>query len=178
MFISYKKLPNRLLPFLKKVEMLVLLIGDLQTALATSDLPLKFKKLLVPGKIQHILCTGNLGCPLALDYLRSICSEISLVQGDFDPPFSLSAPVRKLSFGSGIQFGLVPGHQDLPWNDLKMWEMRARQLDVDVLVSGANGFSALESNGRFYVSPGSATGATAQKVLVLVSHSKVSKDSF
>ena len=40
--------------------MLVLVLGDLHIPHRTNTLPAQFKKLLVPGRIQHILCTGNL----------------------------------------------------------------------------------------------------------------------
>jgi hypothetical protein len=40
--------------------MLVLVLGDLHIPHRASALPAKFRKLLVPGRIQHILCTGNL----------------------------------------------------------------------------------------------------------------------
>ena len=36
---------------------LVLCIGDLHIPHRVADLPAKFKSLLVPGKIQHVLCT-------------------------------------------------------------------------------------------------------------------------
>jgi len=39
---------------------LVLCIGDLHVPHRATDLPAKFKALLVPGKIHHILCPGNL----------------------------------------------------------------------------------------------------------------------
>lgn len=39
---------------------LVLAIGDLHIPHRAADLPPKFKSMLVPGKIQHIICTGNL----------------------------------------------------------------------------------------------------------------------
>ncbi|KAK6924982.1 Pentatricopeptide repeat [Dillenia turbinata] len=39
---------------------LVLALGDLHIPHRAPDLPAKFKSMLVPGKIQHILCTGNL----------------------------------------------------------------------------------------------------------------------
>ena len=39
---------------------LVLCIGDVHVPHRTTDLPAKFKSLLVPGKIHHILSTGNL----------------------------------------------------------------------------------------------------------------------
>ncbi|KAB1199337.1 Vacuolar protein sorting-associated protein 29 [Morella rubra] len=39
---------------------LVLALGDLHVPHRAPDLPAKFKSMLVPGKIQHIICTGNL----------------------------------------------------------------------------------------------------------------------
>ena len=38
----------------------------------------------VPGKIQHILCTGNLCCKDTFDYLKSLANDIHIVKGDFD----------------------------------------------------------------------------------------------
>lgn len=40
--------------------MLVLVLGDLHIPYRSAALPSKFKKLLIPGRIQHILCTGKL----------------------------------------------------------------------------------------------------------------------
>lgn len=53
-----------LLILLKMV--LVLAIGDLHIPHRASDLPQKFKSMLVPGKIQHIICTGNLSIKVNL----------------------------------------------------------------------------------------------------------------
>eukprot|EP00959_Pyramimonas_sp_CCMP1952_P281972 5893302-Pyramimonas_sp.AAC.2 len=39
---------------------LALCIGDFHIPQRAADFPAKFKQLLVPGKIQHILCTGDL----------------------------------------------------------------------------------------------------------------------
>lgn len=39
---------------------LVLCIGDFHVPHRASDLPAKFKSLLIPGKIARILCPGNL----------------------------------------------------------------------------------------------------------------------
>ena len=45
------------------------------------------KKLLVPGKIQHVLCTGDLCVKEAYDYLRGLCpnpGNVHVVQGQYD----------------------------------------------------------------------------------------------
>lgn len=38
----------------------------------------------VPGKIQHILCTGNLCTKDSYDYLKTLASDVHIVRGDFD----------------------------------------------------------------------------------------------
>lgn len=48
---------------------LVLALGDLYIPHRAADLPAKFKSMLVPGKMQHIICTGNLCITVRL-YLR------------------------------------------------------------------------------------------------------------
>lgn len=63
---------------------LVLVLGDLHIPHRSSSVPAKFKKLLVPGKIQHILCTGNLCTKESFDYLKTLASDIHVVRGDFD----------------------------------------------------------------------------------------------
>lgn len=63
---------------------LVLVVGDLHIPHRASSVPAKFRKLLVPGKIQHILCTGNLCTKESVDYLKTLASDVHVVRGDFD----------------------------------------------------------------------------------------------
>lgn len=63
---------------------LVLVLGDLHIPHRCNSMPTKFKKLLVPGKIQHILCTGNLCTKESFDYLKTLASDVHVVRGDFD----------------------------------------------------------------------------------------------
>lgn len=81
---------------------LVLCIGDLHIPHRATDLPPKFKALLVPGKIGHILCPGNLctevrrwgGCgPLAWagqPWPRACCWLLAAAAAG--PPGLLCAP--------------------------------------------------------------------------------------
>jgi vacuolar protein sorting-associated protein 29 len=64
--------------------MLVLVLGDLHIPQRCANLPSKFKKLLVPGRIHHILCTGNLCTKESLDYLKTLANDVHIVRGDFD----------------------------------------------------------------------------------------------
>lgn len=63
---------------------LVLVIGDFHIPHRIHDLPAKFKKLLVPGKIQQILCTGNLCDRETYEYLRTVSPDVHVVRGDYD----------------------------------------------------------------------------------------------
>ena len=62
----------------------MLVLGDLHIPHRCNSLPNRFKKLLVPGKIQHILCTGNLCTKETFDYLKTLASDVHVVRGDFD----------------------------------------------------------------------------------------------
>lgn len=67
------------------VTVLVLVIGDLHIPIRSHDLPFKFKKLLVPGKIQQVLLTGNVCDGETLEWLRGICNgDVRAVRGDWD----------------------------------------------------------------------------------------------
>lgn len=162
--------------------MLVLVIGDLHIPVRAHDLPAKFKKLLVPGKIQQVLLTGNVCDGETLEWLRSICNgDVRAVRGDWDEvrlgqdlykgaakgdvanAVSLqlpSAPPSQVITHGPLRIGLIHGHQVVPLGDTESLSAIARKLDVDILISGStHKFEAFEYEGRFFINPGSATGA-------------------
>lgn len=113
---------------------LVLIIGDLHIPHRVYDLPVKFKKLLVPGKIQQILCTGNVCDKETYEYLRTISSDVNVVRGDYDESSAFSYSITVVH--SPIRIGVIHGHQSVPIGDLDSLSAIAKQMDVDVLVSG------------------------------------------
>jgi len=137
---------------------LILVIGDLHIPHRAHDLPAKFKKLLVPGKIQHILSTGNLSTKETHDYLKNLASDLHVAKGDFDE--NPSYPDSKVLNIGQFRIGLVHGHTVVPWGDHQALAMVQRQLDVDILITGhTHKFEAFEANNKFFINPGSATGA-------------------
>ncbi|KAJ7714171.1 Metallo-dependent phosphatase [Mycena maculata] len=137
---------------------LVLIIGDLHIPHRTHDLPSKFKKLLVPGKIQQILCTGNVCDKETYEYLRTISPDVNVVKGDYDESSTFPSSITVVH--SPIKIGVIHGHQSVPVGDLDSLSAIARQMDVDVLISGhTHIFQAREHDNKFFVNPGSATGA-------------------
>ncbi|KAJ1485480.1 Metallo-dependent phosphatase-like protein [Baffinella frigidus] len=107
--------------------MLVLVIGDLHIPQRVSAIPEKFKKLLVPEKIEAVMCTGNLEM---FGYLKSLSSDVHIVKGDFDEN---TLPETKTVTIAGWKFGLCHGHQVVPWGDMEALAMLQRQLDADVM---------------------------------------------
>ena len=103
--------------------MLVLVLGDLHIPHRSPSLPSKFKKLLVPGRIQHILCTGNLSARDSFDYLKTLATDVHVVRGDFDDATggtgggNLNWPEQKVVTVGQFKIGLCHGHQLVPWGD-------------------------------------------------------------
>lgn len=138
--------------------MLVLVLGDLHIPHRASALPARFKKLLVPGRIQHILCTGNLCTKDSFDYLKTLASDVHVVRGDFDE--GANWPEQKVVSVGQFRIGLCHGHQLVPWGDPDNLAIVNRQLDCDILITGhTHKYEAYEHESRFYVNPGSVTGA-------------------
>ncbi|KAI9501733.1 Vacuolar protein sorting-associated protein 29 [Coemansia spiralis] len=137
---------------------LVLVLGDIHIPHRAADIPAKFRKLLVPGKIDQILCTGNLIDAATLDYLKSITPQVSIARGEFDE--QQSYPISERLLVGGLSIGLVSGHLVPANGDVDTLAATARLLDVDILVTGStHRFEAYEEQGRFFINPGSITGA-------------------
>mmetsp|Transcript_22309 Transcript_22309/g.65786 ORF Transcript_22309/g.65786 Transcript_22309/m.65786 type:complete len:185 (-) Transcript_22309:208-762(-) len=137
---------------------LVLVIGDMHIPFRSGEMPLKFKTLLVPNKIQHIICTGNLCSREIQDYLRTLAADLHVVRGDFDENTSLP-DTKEVNIGQ-FKIGVCHGHQVVPWGDPDALGMLQRQLDCDILVTGhTHVFKAYEQEGKLFINPGSATGA-------------------
>ncbi|ESN99959.1 hypothetical protein HELRODRAFT_157401 [Helobdella robusta] len=138
--------------------MLVLIISDLHIPFRSNGIPVQFRKLLVPGKIQHILCTGNLCSREMFDYLKTLANDLHIVRGDFDD--NLYLPEQKVVMVGKFKIGLCHGHQIVPWADQESLLALQRQLDVDVLVTGhTHKVEIFEQENKLFINPGSATGA-------------------
>ncbi|KAL6760113.1 subunit of retromer complex [Haematococcus lacustris] len=136
---------------------LILCIGDLHIPHRTPDLPQQFKELLKPGKIHSILCVGNLCSKSVLDYLRSIASDVTLVQGDFD---EFTSPEYTVVTRGDFRIGLIHGHQVVPAGERASLSLLHRQLGVDILVTGhTHEHKVLKCEDGLQVMVGSATGA-------------------
>jgi len=140
---------------------LVLCIGDLHIPYRTHDIPAAFRRLLTPGKITQVLSTGNICDRETYEWLAGIVGGMGGVKGvrggwDENPALPPSLVVSH----PPLRIGVIQGHQAVPLGDTDALSSIARKLDVDVLFSGGtHRFEAFEYEGRFFINPGSATGA-------------------
>lgn len=73
---------------------------------------------------------------------------------------NLNYPEQKVVTVGQFRIGLCHGHQVVPWGEPDSLALIQRQLDVDILISGhTHKFEAYEQENKFYINPGSATGA-------------------
>ena len=117
--------------------MLVLVLGDLHIPHRASALPAKFKKLLVPGRIQHILCTGNLCTKETVDYLKTLASDVHVVRGDFEE--NTSYPEQKVVTVGQFRIGVCHGHQVVPWGDQESLALINRYIHITHINRGSKG---------------------------------------
>ncbi|KAK4139325.1 Metallo-dependent phosphatase-like protein [Dichotomopilus funicola] len=138
---------------------LILVIGDLHIPDRALDIPPKFKKLLSPGKIGQTLCLGNLTDRATYEYLRSISPDLKMVRGRTDVE-AAALPLTQVVTHGAVRVGFLEGFT-LVSDEPDVLLAEAHRLDVDVLCwsGGTHRFECFEYMDKFFVNPGSATGA-------------------
>lgn len=106
-----------------------------------------------------MLCLGNLTDRETFEFLRNIAPDLQIVKGDFDTEAPNLALSRVVTHGS-FRIGFTHGHTIIPPGDPESLLIAARQMDVDVLLwGGTHRFDAYEMDGKYFINPGSVTGA-------------------
>lgn len=145
---------------------LILVAGDLHVPQRAVGIPEAFQRLLLPGKIQEIFLTGNLGSSEMYDIFRKLAPMVHCVRGDYDAMWNTELPETMVVEVEGLRMGIVHGHQVIPSGNKDSLAMLQRQLDVDVLLYGnAPASKSTEFDGHLFITPGSITGAPASGVL-------------
>eukprot|EP00466_Bigelowiella_natans_P010049 jgi/Bigna1/142134/aug1.67_g16842 len=142
---------------------LVLVMGDLCIPNRKGKLPEEFKALLVPGKIKHVLCTGNVCSKSMEQYLRNLvvgnAKNVHIVRGDMDD--NKTYPEETVVTIGGFKIGLCHGHQLVPTAHVESLLNLQRRLDVDILITGHTHQTEVYANDQKYlINPGSGTGAS------------------
>jgi len=141
----------------------VLVIGDHHIPSRENAIPEKFKRMLVPNKMQHVICTGNLGSKEQYNELRHLAPNVHVVAGNCESDgssASMSFPATRVVQVGNFRIGLIHGHQVIPWGDHQALASVRRKLNVDILVSGhTHQNEVVEHDGCYHINPGSVTGA-------------------
>lgn len=136
---------------------LVLLIGDFHSPIRTLGLPECFRELLRTDKIKHVLCTGNVGSNINLELIKNIADSVHIVKGDMD---TYDFPEEVCFTIGSYKIALVHGHQIIPWGDKEALLQWQKKYDSDIIVYGhTHQNSIFEYEGKYFINPGSATGA-------------------
>ena len=87
---------------------IVLLVGDMLVPQRIYDISEKFKALLTPNKINHILCLGNMGSNESYEWLKTLSNNFHCVKDDYD--FDESLPEKKCVQIGELKIGIIHGH--------------------------------------------------------------------
>ena len=92
------------------------------------------------------------------DYLRSVSPDLKIVRGRYDVE-AASLPISQVVTHGSLRVGFLEGFT-LVSAEPDVLLAEANRLDVDVLCwGGTHRFDAFEYMDKFFVNPGSATGA-------------------
>ncbi|SCV03489.1 LAME_0H10836g1_1 [Lachancea meyersii CBS 8951] len=149
--------------------MLLLALSDAHIPERAIDLPQKFKKLIgVPNKIQQVVLLGN--CTKShsfLKFVNQISSNVVIVRGEFDTKSVASTknsreeiPLSTIIKQGDFTVGCCNGYTIVPKSDPLSLLTLARQLDVDIVLwGGTHNVEAYTLEGKFFINPGTCTGA-------------------
>jgi len=149
---------------------LVLVLGDLHIPDRASKIHPAIQRMLVPNKMQHVICTGNLS-PESLAELQQLAPNLHCVAGDYDccdvDQQHQSFPETKVVQVGSFRIGVLHGHQMIPWKSREAVQRMRRKLQVDILITGHTHQSevVVEDDGFCHINPVSGV-ATLQMILL------------
>jgi vacuolar protein sorting-associated protein 29 len=136
---------------------LVLILSDILIPLKSPSIDSQFKSILLPNKINHLLCLGNIGNQDTLYWLQSLSPDVHIIKGDYD--IYQNYPEKKVIQIGSFRLGMIHGHQILPPGNMDALSGIQSELDCDILLSGFTykyGINIKEN--KLFMNPGSITG--------------------
>ena len=117
--------------------------------------------MLVPNKMKHVICTGNIGGLEQYEELQALApNNVHCVQGDFDDAAGTSGVLPLFPESTVLQvgqfrIGVIHGHQVLPWNNQDALTRMRRKLNVDILISGHTHENQVHccEDGAYHINP-------------------------
>ena len=137
---------------------LVMVVSDISIPFKSPDIDSQFKSILVPNKINYLLCLGNIGNQDTLYWLQNLSSNFQAVKGEFD--INQNYPEKKSVQIGSFKIGMIHGHQVLPAGDIEALSNIQRELDCDILLSGfTHKYNVSIYDNKLFLNPGSITGS-------------------
>ncbi|CAD8133155.1 unnamed protein product [Paramecium octaurelia] len=139
---------------------IILLCGDLHIGTRMQMIHEKIVSALGVNKLQHVLCTGNVGNKETFDWLKQISPNFHCVRGQYDDENNEIHNDQKV-----IQIGiwkilLIHGHQFVPWNDEETISVFLKENQCDIAVFGNSHQSLISKFERkYFINPGTMSGA-------------------
>ena len=90
--------------------------------------------MLVPNKMQHIICTGNISRE-EYSELCTLAPNVCVTAGNYDDD-QLGFPEHRVIQVGNFRIGVIHGHQIIPYNSHDAKARLTRKLNVDILVTG------------------------------------------
>jgi hypothetical protein len=133
-------------------KMLIGLISDTHIPDRARILPQKVLEAF--NDVELILHAGDLTSPKVIEELENI-APVMAVQGNMDRAKGIDLPKAKVIEAEGLKIGVVHG-EVYPRADSSQLLYRAKELDVDILVSGHSHQPKIEQiEGTLLLNPGS-----------------------
>ncbi|CAJ1948647.1 unnamed protein product [Cylindrotheca closterium] len=137
---------------------LVLILGDLHMPDRATSIHESFKRMLVPNKMQHVICTGNISLEHYNEF-RALAPNFVCCRGDFDDE-DMGFPEHSLCTVGNFRIGVIHGHQIVPHGSHDAKARMRRKLKVDILVTGySHENEVVLRDGFYHINPGSISGA-------------------
>jgi vacuolar protein sorting-associated protein 29 len=109
--------------------------------------------MLVPNKMQHVICTGNIGGREHYEELCALAPNVHVVEGDLESG-ELQFPEYQILQVGQFRIGVIHGHQILPYKSQDAMARWRRKLNVDIFVSGhSHENQVIVQDGYYHINP-------------------------
>lgn len=136
---------------------LILVIGDSHIPERALEVDREIVEFIRKKNYDVVVHTGDLVGEEVLDFIKSLCSNYYVVQGNMD---YLDLPEEEVFEVYGLRIGVIHGDQVRPRGNIVALSRIAREMGVRILLSGHTHapFITLDNYGVLHVNPGSVTG--------------------
>ncbi|MEM2025987.1 MAG: YfcE family phosphodiesterase, partial [Desulfurococcaceae archaeon] len=136
----------------------ILAIGDFHIPSRARWVPKPLELEVSKETYDLVVCTGDLTSLAVMEWLRKLGKKVYAARGNMD---RLDLPVQIVIRVDQVKVGINHGFDVYPRGDVEKLLEKAKELCVDVLVTGHTHYPQVirvEPHGVVIVNPGSATG--------------------